>query len=232
MGLLRYRAVTRRRFRRLGPALAGLASGAVLAGVAVVAMPSSAPASVVLGSLDGVPGAATIVTPSSTTSTTSSATPTGSAAPARSTAGPAASAAPRTSTPTTARSTPRPVASGPAVAVVARTNAERAAAGCGALRVDSRLTSAAQGHASDMAANEYFSHTGQDGRDFAAREKAAGYPRPGGENIAQGQPDAASVIDAWMNSSGHRANILNCSFTTIGVGFDARGDYWVQDFGF
>lgn len=77
----------------------------------------------------------------------------------------------------------------------------------------------------------YFSHVSQDGRKFDTRIRNAGYPSPGGENIAKGHTSPTAVMTAWMNSTGHRANILNCTFTTIGVGFDARGNYWVQNFG-
>jgi uncharacterized protein YkwD len=83
-----------------------------------------------------------------------------------------------------------------------------------------------------MAANGYFSHTSQDGRSFADRVQAAGYPEPGGENIAQGQRSAQAVHDAWMDSDGHRANILNCSFTAIGVGLNTSAWTWTQDFGY
>ena len=100
------------------------------------------------------------------------------------------------------------------------------------LRVDGRIIAAAQGHSDDMAANDYFSHDSLDGRSFADRLRAAGYPSPGGENIAQGQRSAQAVHDAWMNSSGHRANILNCGFTTIGVGLHQGSWTWTQNFGF
>ncbi len=119
--------------------------------------------------------------------------------------------------------------------VVALVNAARADAGCGAVSSDGALTAAAQGHSADMAANDYFSHTGQDGRTFADRIRAAGYA--GGaiaENIAAGQPDASSVMASWMDSAGHRANILNCAFSDIGVGVasgGSMGTYWTQTFG-
>lgn len=119
--------------------------------------------------------------------------------------------------------------SGELARVVALTNAERAAAGCGALRADPRISAAAQGHSEDMAAQGYFAHDSRDGRDFADRITAAGYASPGAENIAMGQPDAATVVADWMESPGHRKNILDCSLTTIGVGL-ADG-YWTQDFG-
>jgi uncharacterized protein YkwD len=124
-----------------------------------------------------------------------------------------------------------PTAASPAADVVAATNSERARAGCRPLAVDPRLTAAAQDHAEDMAANDYFSHTGRDGRSFADRIRDAGHPRPAAENIAQGQPDAAAVVDAWMDSPGHRRNILDCSLTTIGVGHAGPRHYWVQAFG-
>ena len=116
--------------------------------------------------------------------------------------------------------------------MVTLVNNARTTNGCAAMKVDARLTTAAQGHASDMARRGYFSHTTPDGRTFAQRITAAGYPRPGAENIAQGQRSAQSVMDGWLRSPGHRANILNCRLTTIGVGLDTNGFYWVQSFGF
>lgn len=115
--------------------------------------------------------------------------------------------------------------------VVELVNVERRKAGCPALRVDQRLVKAAQAHSSDMAANSYFSHTSLDGRTFADRIRAAGYPSPAAENIAMGQRSAEEVMQAWMRSRGHRVNILNCGFVAIGVGLDTRGWYWTQDFG-
>jgi uncharacterized protein YkwD len=111
-------------------------------------------------------------------------------------------------------------------------NQARAQAGCAALKNDARLTEAAQGHSDDMSANHYFDHTTPSGVTFDAREKAAGYPTPGGENIAEGQTSAQQVMTDWMNSSGHRANILNCQFTVIGIGLNTNGRYWTQDFGY
>ncbi|MBW0105479.1 CAP domain-containing protein, partial [Pseudonocardia sp. KRD291] len=121
--------------------------------------------------------------------------------------------------------------SGPEAEVVALTNDRRADAGCGAVRIDPRITEAARRHSEDMAAAGYFAHDSRDGRSFADRLSAAGYPSPGAENIAQGQPDAASAVEAWMDSPGHRRNIEDCSLTTIGVGLAGDADYWTQDFG-
>jgi uncharacterized protein YkwD len=120
---------------------------------------------------------------------------------------------------------------GVAAAVVALTNAERQEAGCAQLEVDERLAAAARAHAADMAEKDYLDHTSQDGRGVADRIRAAGYPTPGGENIARGQGSATEVVQAWMGSPSHKHNILDCTFTTIGVGYAPDGDYWVQDFG-
>ncbi|MCT7357003.1 CAP domain-containing protein, partial [Streptomyces sp. 15-116A] len=120
----------------------------------------------------------------------------------------------------------------PAAQVLALTNAERSKAGCGPVTADNRLARAAQLHSEDMSANDYFDHTSQDGRSFADRAKAQGYPSPGAENIARGQSSAASVMDAWMNSPGHRANILNCDLKTMGVGVTTNDWTWTQVFGF
>jgi uncharacterized protein YkwD len=120
---------------------------------------------------------------------------------------------------------------GPELDVVARTNAERIRAGCGPLRVDGRLAAAARAHSADMVNRSYFEHDSPDGNTPADRASAAGYADYGGENIAYGQRSAAEVVSDWMGSPDHRRNILDCSFTTIGVGLDTRGMYWTQDFG-
>ncbi|MEV6208691.1 CAP domain-containing protein [Kitasatospora sp. NPDC051914] len=113
------------------------------------------------------------------------------------------------------------------------TNSERAKAGCGPVVLDAKVTAASTAHSADMVARHYFEHADPEGRHADSRLKAAGY-RPGawGENIAYGQPDPAAVMDAWMHSSGHRANILNCDFKVIGLGVDfgAGGPWWTQVF--
>ncbi|MEV0675693.1 CAP domain-containing protein [Actinosynnema sp. NPDC050436] len=114
------------------------------------------------------------------------------------------------------------------------TNGERAANGCPALAVDERLDRAARGHSEDMAAQNYFDHRSKDGRTFADRIKAAGHPSPGAENIAAGQRTPEEVVKGWMESPGHRANILNCKLTSLGVGMahgGSYGTYWTQNFG-
>ncbi|MFD6553360.1 CAP domain-containing protein [Streptomyces sp. NPDC058398] len=118
--------------------------------------------------------------------------------------------------------------------VVALVNKERAAAGCGPLTEDPQLEDAAQAHSDDMAARDFFEHTNPDGADPGERITAAGYRwSTYGENIAMGQQTPAAVMDSWMNSPGHRANILNCSFKNIGVGVHkgSGGPWWTQDFG-
>ncbi|MFJ8815147.1 CAP domain-containing protein [Amycolatopsis thermoflava] len=134
-------------------------------------------------------------------------------------------------TTTTTKSTPRADTS-LAGQVLALVNAERTAAGCGPLSTDSRLATAAQKHSDDMSARGYFSHTTPEGVSFADRIKAAGYPSPGAENIAKGSTTAEQTMEMWMNSDGHRRNILNCSYTKLGVGVAKSGWYWTQNFGF
>jgi uncharacterized protein YkwD len=125
--------------------------------------------------------------------------------------------------------------SGYAAQVLALTNSQRAKAGCKALSVSSKLTTAAQSHTADMAANNYFSHDSQDGRSPFDRMKDAGYSfSAAAENIAMGQQTPADVMSAWMNSPGHKANILNCTYTQLGVGYavsKSGSPYWTQDFG-
>ena len=117
-------------------------------------------------------------------------------------------------------------------AVIKLTNDKRAAKGCAPLKASDRLTTAAQRHAKDMAAKNYFSHTSLDGRQWDQRIRAAGYAKPAGENIAHGFTAPAEVVQGWMNSPGHKRNILDCKFNKIGIGYTAAGDYWVQDFGY
>ncbi|WP_037881845.1 CAP domain-containing protein, partial [Streptomyces sp. NRRL F-5727] len=125
-------------------------------------------------------------------------------------------------------------ASGYVQDVIALANAERDRAGCGPLRAEARLARAAQGHADDMAARDYYAHDSPEGRDGGDRISATGYPWSAwGENIHKGPKTPERAMDDWMDSPAHRANILNCSFRDIGVGIalTADGPWWVQDFG-
>ncbi|WP_329620973.1 CAP domain-containing protein [Streptomyces sp. NBC_01255] len=112
-------------------------------------------------------------------------------------------------------------------------NVERTKVGCTPVRAGAQLAALAGAFSADMAERGFFDHTDPDGATPWARAEQAGVTSLGGENIARGQADAAAVMDSWMNSDGHRANILNCDFTTLGVGvqFGDGGPWWTQDFG-
>lgn len=145
-----------------------------------------------------------------------------------------ATAAPK---PTTAAPEPTAPASGPAPSeavaqVVDLVNAERGKVGCSPVKVNSTLTKAAQDHSEDMAATGTMSHTGSDGSSPADRITRAGYSWSAyGENVAYGYSTPAQVMNGWMTSPGHKANILNCAFKEIGVGLAQPGGYWTQNFG-
>ena len=82
-----------------------------------------------------------------------------------------------------------------------------------------------------MSKNNYFSHTSPVyGTPFQMMKNFGISYKSAGENIAKGQATPQAVVNAWMNSSGHRANILNKSYTRIGVGYVANGRYWTQMF--
>ncbi|MFJ8086065.1 CAP domain-containing protein [Streptomyces sp. NPDC096205] len=113
-------------------------------------------------------------------------------------------------------------------------NVERIQAGCTPLAANSGLSQLARAFSDDMAERGFFDHTDPDGATPWDRAEKAGITDLGGENIARGQADAAAVMQAWMNSPGHRANILNCDFKTLGVGvhYGDGGPWWTQDFGY
>lgn len=119
--------------------------------------------------------------------------------------------------------------------VVNLVNQERRKAGKSPLRIHSRLNASAQAHSNDMARNNFMSHTGSDGSSPFDRMKRYGYNyRTAAENIAAGQSSPQDVMRSWMNSPGHRKNIINGNFRDIGIGY-ARGGrygtYWTQNFG-
>ncbi|MEW9549447.1 CAP domain-containing protein [Nonomuraea sp. NPDC050783] len=165
-------------------------------------------------------------TPTTPAPGTPTPTPTGSSTP--------------TSTPTSSPTTSAPPSGGTVGTaeeneVLRLTNAERAKAGCGALKHDPQLRAAASGHSAEMARRGKMDHNSADGSSFMDRIRAAGFT--GGsafaENIAEGYTTPSAVVQGWMNSSGHRANILNCRYTLIGIGAakNAAGRmYWTQDF--
>ncbi|SOC08763.1 spore coat assembly protein SafA/uncharacterized YkwD family protein [Ureibacillus xyleni] len=115
--------------------------------------------------------------------------------------------------------------------VVRLVNVERAKVGLPALKSDWEVARVAEDKSQDMADKNYFNHTSPTyGSPFTMLKNYGINYRSAGENIAQGQRTAAEVVNAWMNSSGHRANILNKNFTHIGVGYVADGHYWTQMF--
>lgn len=124
---------------------------------------------------------------------------------------------------------------GPLAEVVTLTNVERARHGMRPLTFDARLAAAAQAHSADMVRRGFFAHENPDGRQVWDRAVAAGYAyRKVAENIAAGQRTAKEVVLGWMNSPGHRANILDGELAQIGVGCAEGGSYgvyWTQVFG-
>ncbi|MGV9991865.1 CAP domain-containing protein [Streptomyces sp. NPDC003374] len=118
--------------------------------------------------------------------------------------------------------------------VLALVNEERAKVGCSPVAASSALTDLAEKFSRAMATQDFFDHTDPSGASPWDRAAELGISNLGGENIARGQADAEAVMEAWMNSPGHRANILNCDFKTLGVGvhFGSGGPWWTQDFGY
>ena len=121
-----------------------------------------------------------------------------------------------------------------AEAVLNLVNNERAKAGLKPLKMSEELRSIANLKAKDMAEKNYFSHTSPTyGSPFDMLQQFGVHYSAAGENIAAGQKTPQEVMNAWLNSSGHRANILNANFDTLGVGVyhgGAYGVYWVQEF--
>jgi uncharacterized protein YkwD len=139
---------------------------------------------------------------------------------------------------------PAPLAASPTDSVLSAINSARARAGCKPLRLDSRLMAAAKGHARAMAEQNFFGHAGKDGSRMSTRIRRQGYDfRTAAENIAAGQKSAAQVVRNWMQSAGHRRNILNCRMTETGIAVVYQANdrplngsryplryYWVQVF--
>ncbi len=135
-------------------------------------------------------------------------------------------------------------AASPAETVLSAVNAARAKAGCQPLRLDARLTAAARAHATAMAEQNFFGHAGKDGSRFSSRIKRQGYSySTAAENIAAGYRSAGQVVSGWLNSAGHRRNMLNCRMTETGIAMVYQADdrpirgnsaplryYWVQVF--
>jgi uncharacterized protein YkwD len=124
--------------------------------------------------------------------------------------------------------------------VIELTNEHRRDVGCPDLTQSDQLTTAARNHSADMALNDFFSHVGSNGSTFTERIEATGYQwSNAAENIAAGYSSPEAVVEGWMNSQGHRDNILNCALREIGVGYyylaNDTGEvnyrhYWTQVF--
>jgi uncharacterized protein YkwD len=195
--------------------------------------PAAAIAALAPGAGGGAPGAA----PPSPSAAPPPASPSVSATPS-------AKAKPK-ATPATSKASPKPTKTTAKAAtgltaqeneVIRLVNVERGKAGCGSVALNTKLRTAMRLHVQELGThgNLYISHVSDDGRSFTERAAEQGYTAAGGENVARGQRDAAAVMDSWMNSEGHRANILNCSFKAIGVGAVKGVDgtiVWGQIFG-
>lgn len=115
--------------------------------------------------------------------------------------------------------------------VIRLVNVQRTQNGLKPLTANWELSRVARYKSQDMVDNRYFSHTSPTyGTPFQMIRNFGLSFRTAGENIAYGQRTPQAVVNAWMNSSGHRANILNASYTQIGVGYVANGHYWTQMF--
>ena len=118
-----------------------------------------------------------------------------------------------------------------AMQVIDLTNKERQKNGLAPLKADPSLSRVAQAKTNDMNTKHYFSHTSPTyGSPFDMMRDFGVTYRTAGENIAMGQPTAQQVVNAWMNSEGHRKNILSPNYTNIGVGYTKTGNYWAQMF--
>ncbi|MGW6916099.1 sigma-70 family RNA polymerase sigma factor [Kitasatospora sp. NPDC054939] len=159
-----------------------------------------------------------------------------SAAPSP-TAEPTVSAAPAPTPTATPSPTPTPTRSAPPSLerqVVDLVNAERAKVGCGPLRIEPKLRAAAQKHAEDMAARNYFDHSSPEGVRADARLNAAGYRwSQWGENLDRGPTAAPVVFSRWMDGGIHQSNMLDCAFKDVGIGIanGPSGLLWTQDLG-
>ncbi|MED0752075.1 CAP domain-containing protein [Bacillus amyloliquefaciens] len=115
--------------------------------------------------------------------------------------------------------------------VVELTNAERQKQGLKPLQIDEKLSKSAHAKSQDMKDKNYFDHQSPTyGSPFDMMKSFGITYKTAGENIAKGQPTPEAVVKAWMNSEGHRKNILNPEFTQIGVGYVESGNIWTQQF--
>jgi len=134
-----------------------------------------------------------------------------------------------TTAPTAAPSIPASSVTAPAGSMTFLMNQARGAQGLSGVVENARLSRAAALHAQDMVAQDYFSHTGANGSRFTQRAQAAGYGCAIAENIAFGQMSEAEVMQSWMDSAGHRRNILLSNAREFGIG--RSGTMWVMMIG-
>jgi uncharacterized protein YkwD len=183
----------------------------------------------------GTPSPSPSLTPTPSASASASAKPRASAEPTRTaTKRPTRKPTTKAPAPTTGPPSSGGGSSDTVTEVIRLVNVERKAAGCGSLTGDSRLHRSAQKHSQLQADRDEMSHKLDGEAEMGDRVTAEGY-RWGGvaENVAAGYRTPASVMDGWMNSPGHKANILNCGYQNIGVGVAKSGKgtlYWTQNF--
>jgi uncharacterized protein YkwD len=141
--------------------------------------------------------------------------------------------------------TPAPASADAVQLVLSGINAVRAEAGCVPLTLNRQLMATAEAHARNMAEDDFFGHRDRSGKGFPARVRAQGYPLSlAAENIAAGQKTPEQAVQAWLNSPGHRKNVMNCRFRETGIAMVYQPDdkplkgqsmglryYWVQVFG-
>ncbi|MFH8727184.1 sigma-70 family RNA polymerase sigma factor [Streptomyces termitum] len=202
--------------RRTGAA--GVAAVAVL-GALVLSLPDRAAPP----EARPAPGRPSAAPPATTPAATP--VPTGTPPPAPATTPPARTAA----APSRTATAPPP---SPGERVTALVNRLRAEAGCAPLRTDPRLTAAARAYARDMVARDSYGHAGPGGELADARITAAGYRWSAwAENLAEGQPTPAAVVEGWRDGAGHERNMLDCSYRDTGVATvpGPRGPVWVQE---
>ncbi|MFE7294621.1 CAP domain-containing protein [Streptomyces sp. NPDC057579] len=181
-----------------------------------------------------VPPVSPSASPSATRPSASPSQEPGDRPTARPSARPTTTAPPQAASPTAGPGAGGSTESAAEAEVLSLVNQERARVGCSPVTTSRDLAGLAQRFSDDMARRGFFGHTDPDGHTPWDRAHAQGIADLGGENIARGQADARSVMDSWMNDPGHRANILNCEYKSLGVGahFGPGGPWWTQDFGF
>uniref|UniRef100_K3WIC1 SCP domain-containing protein n=1 Tax=Globisporangium ultimum (strain ATCC 200006 / CBS 805.95 / DAOM BR144) TaxID=431595 RepID=K3WIC1_GLOUD len=185
------------------------------------------------GSSEACDSSGTVQSTTAPTVTPTPTTATPTMTPKATTATPAVQ---QTTTPTPTTKTPISTGQTMQQQMLAAVNAERAKVGLAAYCTNKKLQTSAQLHSEDQAKNNFMSHTGSNGSTMSQRITAQSFVWSSiAENVAAGQVDVAAVVKSWMNSSGHKANILgNYKFFGMGYAYNANSNYkhyWTQDFG-